>query len=1245
MHSLRLILGKDTGFLLQHSSVRKVGSMYGTNWWYYSFNYFSCYNCTQNLLVNLHSPGFNPCKSLSMKRSLIVRFYHSPKILLEKFTYLSSIVCIIFCSWLALPLSSAELVKLRTEYTETPLGLDIEKPRYSWQLNSNLKGHFQKAYQLKVTDEHGNIVWNSGKVKTDTSVNIEYAGRELQPSTRYNWQLVVWDNKFNKLEAESWFETGLLNKGSDLTAWNEAQWIGGSSKNLVLLSDYLPVFKLNITLQLDSLTASTRAGFIYGANDPRLMDKNKNIYQLENQLDSSYILVVLNTSPLQTNNNATIDLYRVGYAPGDHKKQPFTRLVIPYLQLNKLNQYRAHTIHLSSVLGVTRFYINGEQPSDYLSEVNLNPIGRGGDYIAFPMVAGIGLYVPARQSAVFSNFNVKNFRQPSNTLSSSFSVPQQLTGYQKDTMLFFNPSNNSMPMLRTTFTTTSSVKKARLYVTARGIYDFYINGKPIGNDYFNPGATQYTKTQLYQTYDVTNHIVEGRNAMGAILGEGWWSGGSTYMGEYWNFFGDRQSLLAQLVVTYTDGTSEVVTTRPETWTYYDEGPLVYGSFFQGEVYDARKEEPVNDWSKASYNDDGWKRCVEVTLQGTINTENGWGNSPGVGDYSTLQIKSQPGETVKSIKELNAISVEEIRPGVFIYDMGQNMAGVPSIQLNGMTPGQKITLRFAEVKYPDLPAHQPHTGMIMLENIRAAMAQEIYIAKGGEEIISPRFTYHGYRYVEISGINQAIPINAVKGKVLSSIHQLASHYETSNPLVNKLWENITWSTYANFLSIPTDCPQRNERLGWSGDISVFAGTATYLAAVPQFLRRHMQAMRDVQGANGRFPDVAPLGVGFGETLWGSAGITVPWESYLQYNDKALLSEHYVAMKRYLEYLLHDIHPETGIFKEKERDVWGSLGDWLSLEDSKNEKVLFWEAYLIYDLDLMSKMATILQLHDDAERFSLLSDERKDFFSKTYFDAATGKTAFCGKIIDTQTSYVLPLAFNILNDSLKKVALTNLINTITRENITDDGVVCPPYSLMTGFIGTAWICKVLSENGYSNYAYKLLQQTSYPSWLYPVQQGATTIWERLNSYTLTDGFGKNNSMNSFNHYAFGAVGAWMYTTSLGINADENSPGFKHFILKPEPDPTGTMTFARGYYDSLYGRIESSWEYREGSICYRFVVPANTTATLYLSASNYHKMSCNGKKTSAIKSIRLLGNENDKVKFRLSSGEYIFSIPYEI
>ncbi len=947
-------------------------------------------------------------------------------------------------------------------------------------------------------------------------------------------------------------------------------------------------------------------------------------------------MVELDISAFNSNGKSRLNIYRAGYNPNDTKTRPVSSFEIPTNLINNQNLYQPHRVLLSSELGYTKFYIDSEKQENHIGSVNLNPYGTGGDYFAYPVVADIGCLLEENQKALFTNVQVRNLRSPSNILFSC-NLSQAVSDIPSTIVKTINPSKSAMPMLRSDFSVTSKVSKARLYVTSRGIYDMYLNGKRISDDYFNPGCTQYNKTQLYQIFDVTSYLQQGKNAMGAILGEGWWSGGSTFMGKYWNFFGDRQSLLAQLVVTYTNGSTDIITTNPETWKYFNDGPIRYSSMFQGEVYDATKEMLVDGWSTALYNDTAWTKCAEVPLEGTINNEETLGNIPSVGDYSTFKLIGQLGSTVQKIKELTAVSVEEIRPGVFIYDMGQNMAGVPHIYLNNTKPNQVITFRFAEVKYPDLPDYKENKGMIMLENIRAAMAQDIYVAKGGEAIVSPRFTYHGFRYIEITGVENALPLNNVKAQVISSIHKLSSKFETSNLMVNKLWENITWSSFANFMSIPTDCPQRNERLGWSGDISVFSRTASYLATMPQFLRRHLLAMRDVQRADGRFSDVAPLGVGFGEMMWGSAGITVAWESFQQYDDKDLLEEHYSAMNDYIEYLLRDINPQTGIFKEKERNEWGSLGDWLSLEDRNNEKLLFWEAYLIYDLNIMSKMAQVLNKHEDAVRFAKLCDERKAFFNKTYLDKESGKTMFRGKIIDTQASYALSLAFNIVDNERVEMVVKNFANTITRPNKTDQNIETSPYSLMTGFIGTAWISKALSDYGRTDLAYQLLQQTTYPSWLYPIEQGATTIWERLNSYTHTDGFGGNNKMNSFNHYAFGAIGAWMYNYSLGIQRDENSPGFKHFILKPEPDPTGTMSFAEGYYDSMYGRIESSWEITDSAIVYNIAIPSNSSATLILKTNNVENIIVNNKPLKKVKQIQSVKNEADKFILEAQSGTY--------
>ena len=1159
-----------------------------------------------------------------------------------------------------------EISDLMVEYETTPLGIDVENPRLSWQMSSNERSQSQSGYQIVVTDEEDNEVWNTGRVATDISLNIKYSGKPLKPATRYEWRVIVWNQDNKEFSSESWFETGLMD--SSITAWESAKWIGGGDDDLVLYPDYLPTFDISYTIQLDKEKRATKAGSLYGANDPRLMNKNMNIFNLQNVKDESYIEVELDISNVDRGGNAIINVFRVGYAPLDSKETPLQTLDVPLSVLDNNNMYDQHTIFLKTMYSVTEFYVGGEDESNKIGAVTINPNGNSWDYICFPLLCEIGFSVKPDQSAKFSDLEVRNYRVPNNILFSGKSDTNgnglilagnenlatangtyAIEGGNGGTIITANMQKKSIPMLRTTFSSVDrKITKARLYITSRGIYEVYLNGERVGDDYFNPGLTQYNKHHLYQTYDVKNHILTGDNALGVVLGEGWWSGAITYLGHLWNLFGDRQALLAKLVITYADGMEETIVSDPDSWSYFDNGPIVYSSFFQGEVYDARKASLVEGWSEAAYDDSSWKKAVEVNQEKTIVEDKVIESNrmPAVNNFSDMKLIGQFGQTVKKVQELTSVSMEEVRPGIYVYDMGQNMVGVPHISLRGEQPGTKITLRFAEEKYPDLPEYKDNVGMIMLENIRGALAQDIYITKGGNEVINPGFTFHGYRYIEITGINKPLPLDAVKGDVLSSIQQFTSSYETSNPLVNKLWENITWSTKGNFLSIPTDCPQRNERMGWSGDISVFSRTATYLGHLPQFLRRHMLAMRDTQREDGRFADVAPIGGGFGGILWGSAGITVAWESYQQYNDIAMLEEHYDAMKSYIDYLVEYIDPVTSILTE------GNLGDWLGPEQDKNDNSLLWETYFIFDLELMNRMAKVLKNDEDALWFAKLRDERKMFFNKTYLNAETGQTIHSGfgqpekkgQPIGTQTSYVLPLAFDICNEEIKDLVVKQLMSCIENESRQDNGEIYPPYSLMTGFIGTAWINRLLSDLGYSQTAYQILQQKTYPSWLYSVEQGATTIWERLNSYTREHGFSGNNSMNSFNHYSFGAIGSWMYNHSLGIERDEDNPGFKHFILQPEHDPTGQMTWAKGHYDSMYGRIESSWEIKEGVRNYRFWVPSNTTATLHLQATGANMISEGNRPLESSKDIQIVNEKDGKVIMKLQSGEYQFIVNEE-
>ena len=459
-----------------------------------------------------------------------------------------------------------------------------------------------------------------------------------------------------------------------------------------------------------------------------------------------------------------------------------------------------------------------------------------------------------------------------------------------------------------------------------------------------------------------------------------------------------------------------------------------------------------------------------------------------------------------------------------------------------------------------------------------------------------------------------------------------------------------------MSIPTDTPARNERMGWSGDISVFSKSATYLTDANLFLRRHLLGMRDVQAESGRFTDVAPMGGGFGGTLWGSAGIVVAWETYQQYGDVQLLKEHYDAMKRYIAFLETKVEKNTGILNE------GPLGDWLSPEGNKNDNTEFWMAYFAYDLDIMSKVANILNKPEDAKSFATRREEIKKAFNEIYVDKTTHKTVKSGvktgfipapneadtrgksdkgTLVDTQASYAIPLDLGVFNEENKPFAIQYLNEAIQRKNKDDSGVERPEYSLMTGFIGTASISEALSENGNSAMAYRLLQQKTYPSWLYSVVNGATSIWERLNSYTVENGFGGNNSMNSFNHYSFGAVSAWMYNYSLGIQRSPEKAAFKQIILKPTPDPDKVMTFAKGYYDSVYGKINSEWRYEGKKLIYKTTVPANTSARLYLPTKTVNQVKESGKTLRQGNGISNISVENDKVKMTLASGDYAFEI----
>lgn len=1095
---------------------------------------------------------------------------------------------------------------MTVEYLEKPLGIETQTPKFGWWIDAAENGLLQAAYQIVVM-QGDRIVWDSQKVCSDKTYQIPYEGDALQPETAYSWTLTVWDQDGDPKVAVSSFETGIMNTGVE--AWEGARWIG--TNILPLYTNALSVFKMNCTLQLTG--DSRKAGFLFGGDDPRLLDRDQNLMQMENQPGESFCALVLDISALADGEGAgKVQVYRQGYDKSDVKGQPLFTLEVSEKLLNKENMREEHTLYMECEYGQLELYLDGEDDGHRLlplpdadfrknmtRRLNVNPVGRGGDYTCFPVVAKVGLYDEEKSPAEFKKLEIRNYRQPCNALYS---------GLPAEKNVLVDVSCHGNTMLASSFAVEKPVHRARLYATARGIYELYLNGKKVGEEYLAPGMSQYDQHHFYQIYDVTDRVQPGENGVGAVLAEGWFSGSISYTGSNWNYFGDRNSLLARLVIEYEDGSRSCVVSAPGTWKVFTEGPVRYASLFQGEVRDMRKESLLTEFTQPGYGFAGWEpaqtvacdettACLNTPVITVMNTVQKGLN------YDKMQLTASWEPGVRVVGEKTAVAVTEPRKGLYIYDFGQNIAGIPKIEIDGRE-GQEITLRFAEVLYPDTEEYADWSGMLMLENIRGALATDCFILREGEQTLQPAFTFHGYRYMEVTGLTEPLPLEKVHTLAFSSLENLAADFRCSDAMINRLYKNICWSLRDNFISIPTDCPQRNERMGWSGDLSVFGRTASYMSLGDPFLRKHMTALKDTQ-TDGRFADIAPIGGGFGGVLWGSVGITVPWEMYLQYGDETILADMYGAMCEYMAFLKKSEN-EQGIVQD------GPLGDWLGPENSMNESAYLWQCYYVYDLDIMRRTARILGKEEDEKDFAAAYEAARKAFAEVYCDPETGRSVFSteeaamslnspfeagtketapkrtasGKyLMDTQTSYAVPLALGLFEGAQKQRAAQYLNEACTRETVDDLHELRKPYTLMTGFIGTSWISQALSDNGCHETAWRMLKETSYPSWLYPVKNGATTIWERLNSYTVENGFGGNNSMNSFNHYSFGAVGTWMLAYAGGVRRDTTPGTFK---ICPVPDPDGDVRWADVTVQTVSGEYRVAWEKTEEGMRYSLYIP---------------------------------------------------------
>ena len=748
------------------------------------------------------------------------------------------------------------------------------------------------------------------------------------------------------------------------------------------------------------------------------------------------------------------------------------------------------------------------------------------------------------------------------------------------------------PYLRKDFRLEKPVRRARLYATARGVYELSLNGARVGEDVLTPGWTDYRKRIQYQTYDVTGLLAEGQNALGAVLGDGWYAG-------FFGFdpkrrgahYGVRPQLLAQLEVEYEDGTTESVATDG-SWLC-STGPILFSDLLMGESYDARLEMP--GWSEPGFDDSGWY---------VVSVEEG----------DETPLVAQPDQGVGVTGEVEARTVTQPEEGVFVFDMGQNMVGWARLKVEGEA-GTAVRLRFAEALNPD--------GTIYTENLRAARQTEAYVLKGeGEEVYEPRFTFHGFHYVEVTGYPGEPPLGAVTGIVVHSATPPSGRFECSNPMVNRLQRNIVWGQRGNFLSVPTDCPQRDERLGWMGDAQVFVRTASFNMDVATFFEKWMVDVEDAQGPEGAFPDVAPLLTGSGlmdlsrgAPAWGDAGVIVPWTIYRTYADTRIVEKHYDAMARWMAYL-REANPDL-LRKNK---MGNNYGDWLSPKGDHTPKDLLATAYWAYDAGLMAEMAGAIGRGEDAEKYAELREGIKGAFNRAYV-APDGCVEG-----DTQTGYVLALHMDLLPEGLRAAAAEHLVEAIERED----------WHLSTGFVGISYLCPVLTEAGRADVAYRLLLNDTFPSWGYTIKHGATAIWERWDGWTEEKGFQSPN-MNSFNHYSLGSVGEWLYRYVAGIDLDGRAPGYGRTVIHPRPG--GGLTHARAEYDSVRGKIVSAWRVEGDRFDLEITVPPNATATVYVPAAKGAEVTEGGTPAGEAEGVEPLRADGEEAVFSVGSGRYEF------
>jgi alpha-L-rhamnosidase len=1084
---------------------------------------------------------------------------------------------------------------LRVDELTTPLGIDDTQPRFSWQLRDSRQGARQFAYELLVASKPELLtvgkanVWDSGLAVSDQSVGVTYDGPALAPSTRYYWKVRVWGLAFEPAPESpvSWWETGLLKQ-----PWR-AQWIGYETKEEAAVR-HAPAVWIASPDQIPMPAAL-------------VLPTGKPAEQHVAFRQSVTLTKPVHSATLYATAQETVSAWINGAQVMVASPYPPWRQ-FPWKKFVRGDATGALTTGTNTIAIEQVHYA---QPS--------------GNAASLPLIATLFVEYTDGSTEVFASgtswktalefapgWQQKNFDDAG---WKSAVACKQGTGDDS----FGHPwIPDSVKRFRREFEVKSPVKSARLYATALGAYELYLGLNRVGDQVLAPGWTDYRERVVYQTYDVTDQVVQGKNAISAMLAPGWYATSLKWAQEPNNYGDTPPALLAQLRIEHTDGSVEWVATDA-SW------PTDSSSFFHSELYDGESVDftldPYVGWSHAGFPDNLLHERAMVIHPAPV------------------KIVAQDFPPIRVERTLEPRAVTEPKPGVFVYDFGQNFSGVARVLLN-KPAGTKVQLRFAEILNPD--------GTIYTDNLRTAKATDSFTLRSSDlpnssYDLEPQFTFHGFRYAELTGLPAAPPAlnahwaqfygskSAVTGVVFHTDAPFTIELKTGSTLINQLWSNILWGQRSNFVGVPTDCPQRDERLGWMADAQVFWRAAGYNMDLAAFSRKFAADMRGTQvgtpfyGVYAPDPTKASRGRGAG---WSDAGVIIPWTSWLQTGDKSIIEENWAAMEKYLD-AIAAANPD-GLWRHESGTPYG---DWLSPE-GKTDIVLIATAYWAYDVTLMREMAHATRRAQDEEKYKQLFEKIRAAFEKQFVRpdgfvaGADNSVSPFGAINnpnaksnggDTQTGYVLALHMNLLPQELRAAAAKKLVDKIHANHDL----------LATGFLGTPYLLEELTKAGYPDLAYTLLLNTEYPSWGYMVKHGATTMWERWNGDQML----ADPGMNSFNHYAYGAVADWIYRYAAGIDATPLDAGFHTIILHPVFDRRlGSLDLR---YQSAYGEIHSSWSVDGDQAHWTVTIPPNANARLRLSETEAASYTLNGKPL-------VMPPMKDGIRgYKLAAGTYSFEV----